>query len=132
MWNNKFMGSAFRVRAAATWCLLVACALPLAAQTPSYDVGGYVKDLVSYTDATTGSGFDNLLHARLNTKWYLTSMFTGALEVRFRAYAGHTVETTPGFVDLIRSHHDVANLDACCGARLRASVIWRPIDSGLR
>ncbi len=97
--------------------LFLATAAPLAAQDEgeraSYELGGYVKDLVSYTgDSPVGSGFDNLLHARINTKWYISEMLTAGLELRGRAYVGHSVSATPGFADMIRNTHDIANLDA--------------------
>lgn len=84
------------------------------AQLPSTEVYGYAK----YLFGTTKYPFlnerlnDNLIHARLNTRWYPLSSLTAALELRFRAYYGDSVEKIPDFLDQIKSHHQFADLDA--------------------
>ncbi len=84
------------------------------AQLPVTDVYGYAK----YLFGTTKYPFynerfnDHLLHARLNTRWYPVSSLTAALEFRFRAYYGESVEKIPDFLGQIRSHHEFADLDA--------------------
>jgi hypothetical protein len=94
----------------------------------SYDVGGYVKNLTSYCAATpTGYGFDELLHARLNTKWYINEILTGGMDARFRAYAGHTVRSTSQFESLIRNTHEFARVDAMLWSGA-ASVGYGEID----
>jgi hypothetical protein len=84
------------------------------AQTSSFDYNGYVEDLFSTTNSSLNSDgyYDNLLHARLNTRWYPNNNITGALELRMRAYYGSTVENTPNFLDQIKSQHEFTQLDA--------------------
>jgi hypothetical protein len=83
-------------------------------QLSSFDYNGYAKYMFSSTkfpDATERYS-DHLLHARLNTRWYPTSSLTGAVEFRFRAFYGETVENFPRFVDFIKTPRDWVDLDA--------------------
>lgn len=84
------------------------------AQLSSTEIYGYVKYLYGSTKYPFYNERldDNLIHARLNTRWYPFDSLTAALEFRFRAYYGESVEKIPGFIDQIRSHHEFANLDA--------------------
>ncbi len=94
--------------------LLLALPASASAQLPVTDVYGYAK----YLFGTTKYPFynerfvDHLIHARLNTRWYPLSSLTAALEFRFRAYYGESVEKIPNFLDQIKSHHQFADLDA--------------------
>jgi hypothetical protein len=79
----------------------------------SLEVGGYLKYLISRSEVPLyGSLTDQLLHGRLNTKWYATDAFTFACEIRARGYDGGTVENTPNFIAAIRNDHEFAHLDA--------------------
>ncbi len=79
----------------------------------SFEAGGYLKYLISVSNIPVyGNLTDNLLHGRLNTKWYATNALTLACEIRARAYDGGTVENTPNFIDAIRNDHEFAHLDA--------------------
>ena len=82
------------------------------AQLSPFDYNGYVKYLFSNSKYpnTSERYTDHLLHARLNTRWYPTSSLTSALELRFRAYYGETVENTPNFLDMIKTKFDFADL----------------------
>lgn len=84
------------------------------AQLSSTEIYGYVKYLYGSTKYPFYNERldDNLIHARLNTRWYPFDSLTAALEFRFRAYYGESVEKIPAFIDQIRSHHEFANLDA--------------------
>lgn len=84
------------------------------AQLSSYDYSGYAKYLFSSAKypGINERYVDHLVHLRLNTRWYPTDEITGALELRFRAYYGGTVEHTPGFTNLIKTKRDWVNLDA--------------------
>ena len=96
-------------------CLLAWHILPMYAQeqNSSFDIGGYLKYLFSYSEnGPTGNSVDHLVHGRFNTKWYATDAWTLACELRARTYAGETVERTPGFIDIIRNTHEFAHLDA--------------------
>ncbi len=88
----------------------------------SFDYNGYVEDLYSNTKSSLNSDtyYDNLVHARLNTRWYPNNNLTGALELRMRAYYGSTVENTPDFLGQIKSQHEFTQLDA---------VLWNQKES---
>jgi len=92
------------------------------AQTSSFDYNGYVEDLFNTTKSSLNSDtyYDNLVHARLNTRWYPNNNITGALELRMRAYYGSTVENTPNFLEQIKSQHEFTQLDA---------VLWNKKES---
>lgn len=82
------------------------------AQLSPFDYNGYVKYLFSNSKYPNASErySDHLIHARLNTRWYPSSSLIGALELRFRAYYGETVENTPNFLDMIKTKFDFADL----------------------
>ncbi|HTR82283.1 MAG TPA: hypothetical protein VMM58_11695 [Bacteroidota bacterium] len=82
-------------------------------QNARTDVGGYLEYLLSTTyDSPQGNTVDQLIHARLNTKWYPTDAITGVMELRFRGYYGGTVEHTPLFADQIKNRSGYGHLDA--------------------
>ena len=79
----------------------------------TFAVGGYAKYLFSRSSIPLlGKLTDHAIHARLNTKWYVSKTVSAALEIRARGYAGGTVENTPDFVGLIRNDHEFSHLDA--------------------
>jgi hypothetical protein len=88
--------------------------IKIEAQLSSFDYNGYAKYLFSSTrfPDTPERYSDHLLHARLNTKWYATESLTAALELRFRAFYGETVENIPNFSELIKTPRDWVRLDA--------------------
>ena len=92
------------------------------AQLSPFDYNGYVKYLFSNSKYPNASErySDHLIHARLNTRWYPSLSLTGALELRFRAYYGETVENTPNFLDMIKTKFDFADL---------GKVIWNEKSS---
>lgn len=84
------------------------------AQLSPFEYSGYAKYLFSSTkypnvdDRLT----DHLIHLRLNTRWYATQNLTAALELRFRAFYGESVENIPNYKELIQTPHDFVDLDA--------------------
>ncbi len=81
--------------------------------TQFFEVGGYLKYMISRSDIPQyGNLTDQLLHGRVNMKWYATEAFTAACEIRARGYEGGTVENNPNFLDAIRNDHEFAHLDA--------------------
>ncbi len=48
----------------------------------------------------------------MNTKWYANQNITAALELRFRAFYGESVEKIPNYKELIQTPHDFVELDA--------------------
>ena len=85
----------------------------LFAQIDEYSIGGYTKYLFSSVKypQLNDRYYDHLLHARLNTKWYPANNLTGTLELRFRAFAGGSVENYPGYSALIKSYQPLMDLD---------------------
>ena len=97
--------------------LLLLVAIPFietAAQLAPYEINGYAKYLFSSSkiprieDRLT----DHLIHLRLNSRWYATQSLTAAMELRFRAFYGESVQKIPSYKDYIQTKHDFANLDA--------------------
>lgn len=84
------------------------------AQLSPFEYNGYAKYLFSTSKIPRIDDRlnDNLIHLRLNTKWYAAENFTAALEIRFRAFYGESVERIPDFSELIQTQHDFAELDA--------------------
>lgn len=112
-------------------CLLLAVAAffqTAGAQQSSTELGGYVKYLLSSTfDSPNGNVTDQLLHARLNTKWYPYEGLSGVMELRFRGYYGGTVENTPQFAEQIKNRDGLSGTDATFWSR-RNSVGYGEID----
>ena len=83
------------------------------AQIDQYSVGGYAKYLFSSVKypQLNDRYYDHLLHTRLNTKWYPSNNLTGTLELRFRAFAGGSVENYPNYSEAIKTYQPLMNLD---------------------
>jgi hypothetical protein len=97
--------------------LLIIIALPLFqtfAQLSPFEFNGYAKYLFSSSKIPRIDDrlIDHLIHLRLNTRWYATQSITAAIELRFRAFYGESVETIPFYKELIQTEHDFAELDA--------------------
>jgi hypothetical protein len=87
---------------------------PVWAQLSPFDYNGYAKYLFSSSKIPRIDDRlnDHLIHLRLNTKWYATDEITSALEFRFRAFYGGSVEKIPFYKDLIKTPRDFVQLDA--------------------
>jgi len=83
------------------------------AQPSQFDYNGYAKYLFSSSKypRIEDNLDDHLIHLRLNTKWYATQNITAALELRFRAFYGESVEKIPHYKELIQTPHDFVDLD---------------------
>jgi len=86
----------------------------ISAQLSQFDYNGYAKYLFSSSKypRIEDNLDDHLIHLRLNTKWYATQNITAALELRFRAFYGESVEKIPHYKELIQTPHDFVDLDA--------------------
>ncbi len=75
-------------------------------------LNGYIKDLRTYIPAgTNGLLVDNLLHNRLNFKWYAAEPLTLVAEARNRVFYGEVVGLTPSFGTLVNdANNDVFDL----------------------
>jgi hypothetical protein len=70
--------------------------------TQKFTVRGYVKFLqtITYDDFQENWFTDNLVHNRINTRWYPTSNFTATLELRNRFFYGDFVKYYPDYKEL--------------------------------
>ncbi|MFH1214045.1 MAG: hypothetical protein V1681_08135, partial [Candidatus Neomarinimicrobiota bacterium] len=95
--------------------LLAVLFLPLLMQagTSNLAVSGYLKSLILTEKYPQQSDWqaDNLLHGRLNLKYYAGQSLTGALECRFRQYAGASVRKNYITADQIKSPQGLIDLD---------------------
>lgn len=87
--------------------------LTVKAQLSSFDYNGYAKYLFGSAKQPQIEHRlnDHLIHLRLNSRWYTSDAITAALEFRFRAYYGDSVEKIPFFKDLIQTPRDFVDLD---------------------
>jgi hypothetical protein len=78
------------------------------------EYNGYAKYLFSSTKIPRIQDRlnDHLIHLRLNTKWYASNEITTAIEFRFRAFYGGSVDKIPSYKDLIKTPRDFVQLDA--------------------
>ncbi len=109
-------------------CLILLPSLGWAQLSP-FEVSGYIKDMVStfkfpFLDKRLN---EELVHARLNSRWYPAEPLVASLEVRFRAIYGSSVEKIPNYLDQIKSHHEFEQLDAVLWNR-RKTIGYAQID----
>jgi hypothetical protein len=83
------------------------------AQLSDFEFGGYQKYLfgTSKYPGIDSRLNDHLLHTRLNFRYYPSQNIITALELRFRAYYGGSVEKIPNYSDLIQTKRDFVDLD---------------------
>lgn len=87
----------------------------LYSQSDFYQLGGYVKYLYSSADLpTAGRLNDHLIHARVNSRVYLSDNITAGIELRNRIFYGGSMEKVPNFLSTSVSHHDLGN----------ANIVW--------
>ncbi len=76
-----------------------------------WSINGYVKDLVTINSSQDDEVFiDNLIHNRLNFKWYPTDNFSAFLEIRNRFFHGDVVRLIPNYSQLIDVNDDYLDL----------------------
>ncbi|MDF9797879.1 hypothetical protein OKW21_003142 [Catalinimonas alkaloidigena] len=93
---------------------------PLIAQEESmkeqkkWSLHGYVKDMVSIMqiDGLENTMVDNLVHNRLNFKWFPAPSLNAYLEIRNRMFFGDLVNTLPNYSELIDINNDYLDLSA--------------------
>jgi hypothetical protein len=81
-------------------------------QLAPYEIYGYGKYLFNTIKIPyfRDRFYDQLVHVRLNFRWYPTDPLTAAMELRLRAYYGDSVEQLPGFKELNREEYEFNNL----------------------
>jgi len=87
--------------------------LILRAQLSAFDYNGYAKYLFSSSkqSALNDRFNDHLIHSRFYSKWYASDAITAALELRFRAFYGESIEKIPNFKEFIQTPRDYVDLD---------------------
>jgi len=80
-------------------------------EEPKLLMNGYLKDLV-ITDFTPSDStlWSNLIHNRLNFKWYPNDKFSTIVEIRTQWYTGDYVKLIPGFENQIGATEDYFDL----------------------
>lgn len=110
--KNKFvitLLSALFLPIASLFCQSVDT-LPTITNDKKWQLRGYVKDMVTLNAASDSTTVDNLIHNRLNFKWYPVSNFNFYLEVRNRVFSGDLVRSVPGYEMLVDSNNDFFDL----------------------
>ena len=77
-----------------------------------WSLQGYVKDMVSviHLQGLNTTMVDNLVHNRLNFKWFPTSSLNAYVEIRSRIFFGDLVKTLPNYSALIDVNDDYLDL----------------------
>ncbi len=77
-----------------------------------FEVGGYLKYLqtLQFQEFEERWLTDNLLHHRLNLKWYANDQLTAVVELRNRLFYGESVSSIPGYEDFISRNNDYLDL----------------------
>ncbi len=67
------------------------------------ELTGYVSDMQTTMFADIDSAWmtENMIHNRLNFKWYISNAFTFSVEMRNRFIYGEFIKDIPGYADLI-------------------------------
>lgn len=75
----------------------------LLGQDKNWSLNGYLKDmhLIYYAEPSQSWTNQNLVHNRLNFKWYASSSFVFVGEMRNRFFSGKLVRDIPGYGQLI-------------------------------
>ena len=75
----------------------------------SWSLNGYVSSMQSFMFQNPDSNWtnDNLIHNRLNFKWYANDYFTITIESRNRFIYGETIKYYPGYAKQINSYDGV-------------------------
>lgn len=104
------------IRGSATLILVLICFIYSFSQDQkerNWTLNGYVKNLQSVykIDGFDSYLIDNLVHNRLNFKWYTNDHLTVRVEMRNRLFYGDLVKLSPGFGDQIEeANNDVLDL----------------------
>ena len=73
-------------------------------------LNGYLKNMVTLNITNDSVTLDNLIHNRLNYRWFYNENLTVYLEVRNRLFAGDLVRTVPGYDDAVDLNNDYLDL----------------------
>ncbi|MEM1318674.1 MAG: hypothetical protein AAGG75_00390 [Bacteroidota bacterium] len=75
----------------------------------NWSLNGYIKDLQSanIVDGVDQLLQDNLLHNRLNFRWYISERWNFRADLRSRVFWGDVVRLTPNYLDQVNAGSDV-------------------------
>jgi hypothetical protein len=78
----------------------------------SFAANGYVKDMQSFIFKDFNSAWTNfnLIHNRLNFKWFISPSFTASLEFRNRFLSGTILNRFPGYNNTFESDNGILRL----------------------
>ncbi len=77
-----------------------------------WTLNGYVKDLVTLNFVSDSTLVDNLIHNRINFRWFPNDHFTFRVELRNRIFHGDLVKAIPTYSDFIDVNDDYFDLSA--------------------
>lgn len=85
--------------------LLITSASTAQEDQRDWTLNGYVKDLRTVFIPTNSQSIlvDNLLHNRLNFKWYIQDHWTVTAEARNRVFYGQVVQASPNYAEFIQT-----------------------------
>lgn len=101
------------------YILIIILLLPIFtnAQMKKVTLNGYIKDLFMYYKPTTplpGINADylssDMIHNRLNFRWYTNNQFTVAVEARNRIFFGQMIREFPMYKDYINVDNGIVDL----------------------
>ncbi len=77
-----------------------------------WSLDGYIKDLVTINkiEDVDSALFDNLIHNRLNFRWFPSDKFTFRMDVRTRLFHGDLVKSIPDYSDFIDVNNDYLDM----------------------
>jgi len=73
-------------------------------------IKGYVKDLVSFNVTDDSTLVDNLVHNRINFKWWPKDYLTFYIEIRNRIFFGDALRSIPNYSSLVTNNDDYFDL----------------------
>ena len=75
-----------------------------------WELNGYIKDMVSLNFTPDSTLVDNLIHNRLNFKWYPNENLSIVVEMRNRIFTGDLVKSIPQYSSFIDTNNDYFDL----------------------
>lgn len=80
-------------------------------EEPKLLLNGYVKNLFTANFSVPDNAvFDNLIHNRLNLKWYPNSHLKGIVEMRNRLFLGESLELIPNYGSYVDVNNDYVDM----------------------
>jgi len=77
---------------------------------PKWQLQGYISDMISTDRSSETLHLDNLIHNRLNFKWFPTEYLNFRIELRNRLFYGYSVKSIPEFGEIVDRQNDFFDL----------------------